>query len=158
MFKKAESGFSLIEMILTACLLSLIAGMIGYGFQKLVPRYRLNGAVQCIVADFQSARMKAISQNCYFRIQLFPGCNYYFLERENGTGSTRWPGVQEGILRSFNTPSPYYYPGVDLESSSNNPLFSPRGTVSGTTVIVKNSAGSRKITLSSLGRVKVLEG
>jgi Tfp pilus assembly protein FimT len=154
-----QTGFSLLETILTTCLLSLIMAVVGYEVHRLIPKYRLNGAVQSIVSDFHLARMKAIGQNCYFRIQIFPGQNYYLLERESSVGSSRWPGVQEGNLRNFSGPdSPYYYPGVYVESSSNNPVFSPRGTVVGTTVILKNSSGQKRISLSSLGRVKVHEG
>jgi hypothetical protein len=87
-----------------------------------------------------------------------PEKNHYFLERESSS-LTRWPGVQEGLTREFNnTQNPYSYPGVNLESSSNHPIFSPRGAVMGTTLVVRNSSGKKIITLSSLGRVKVQGG
>jgi Tfp pilus assembly protein FimT len=157
--RKRESGFSVVEMIMVLCLLAFMTAVGGYGFWQLMPRYRLNGAVQSIVSDFQLARMKAIGQNCSYRIRILPGENQYFLEKESSTETTRWPGVPEGIIRKFSASNtPYYYPGVELETSSNHPVFSPRGTVVGTTVVLKNSSGQRKITLSSLGRVKVQEG
>ena len=105
------------------------------------------------------ARMKAIGKNCFYRIRIDPGQKQYFLERESLFGSSQWPGIQEGILRKFNDPgNPYYYPGVDLESSTNNPIFLPRGSAIGTTIVLRNSSGQKKITLSSQGRVKVQEG
>lgn len=154
--RKNESGFSLLETILVLSILSLIFIIGGVNFMKLIPKYRLDGAVQSLISDFQSARMKAIGQNCFFRVQIVPEKNHYFLERESLVGPSRWPGVREGILRKFSSPdNPYYYPGVDLESSTNNPVFSPRGTVVGTTIVLKNSSGQKIITLSSQGRVKV---
>ncbi len=157
--RKHQSGFSIMETIMTLFLMGLVFSIGCYGYHQFIPRYRLEGAVQCLVSDFQLARMKAIGQNCYFRVQIVPEQNHYFLERESATGLSRWPGVQEGIIREFNNAqNPYYYPGVNLESSSNHPIFSPRGAVVGTTLVVKNSSGKKIITLSSLGRVKVQEG
>lgn len=157
--RKQEAGFTLVETILVLSLMALVFLLGCFGFMKLVPRVRLDGAVQCLVSDFQSTRMKAIGRNCFYRIQIIPGQNQYFIERESITGSTRWPGVQEGSLRKFDDPdNPVAYPGVTLVSSSNHPVFSPRGTVVGTTISIKNSSGQKIITISSQGRIKVQGG
>jgi prepilin-type N-terminal cleavage/methylation domain-containing protein len=160
MFKRMNvKGFSIIEIIMTLALLSLVSSLGCYGFIQIIPKYRLEGAVNSLVSDFHLARMRAIGQNCFYRIQVDSRQKQYFLERESLTGPSRWPGIQEGVLRKFNDPgNPYYYPGVDLESSSANPVFLPRGSVVGTTMVLKNSSGQKKITLSSQGRVKVQEG
>jgi len=159
LFRKNGSGFSFIEMVFSLFLLGLVSSLGCYGFKELIPKYRLQGAVQSLVSDFQLARMKAIGKNCFYRIRIDSGQKQYFLERESLTGSSQWPGIQEGIIRKFNDPgNPYYYPGVDLESSTNNPIFLPRGAAIGTTIVLRNSAGQKKITLSSQGRVKVQEG
>jgi Tfp pilus assembly protein FimT len=157
--RKNVSGFSLIETIMTLTLLSLVFSVGCYGFNQVIPKYRLEGAVNCLVSDLHLARMRAIGQNCFYRIQVDSGQKQYFLERESKAGPSRWPGIREGVLRKFNDPSnPYSYPGVNLESSSSHPVFLPRGGVIGTTIVLKNSAGQKKITLSSEGRVKVQEG
>ena len=154
-----QAGFSLLEMIIALSLISLLGSIGFYGFNQLIPKYRLEGAVQNVISDFQLARMKAIGQNCFYRIQIDPKQNHYFLERESFSGNSRWPGVQEGMLRKFNQAgSPYYYPGVNLVSSTEDPVFSPRGSVVGTTIVLKNSAGQKIITLSSQCRAKVQEG
>jgi type II secretory pathway pseudopilin PulG len=156
--RKNVSGFSFIETIFALFLLGLVSSLGCFSFNELIPRYRLEGAVRSMVSDFQLARMKAIGNNCFFRIRIIPEQKQYFLERELLTGASRWPGIQEGILRKFNDPgNPYYYPGVNLESSG-NPVFLPQGGVLGTTIILKNSSGQKKITLSSQGRVKVHGG
>jgi len=157
--KKKEAGFSLIESLLSLFLCGLLLSLSGYGYNQLLPRYQLEGATQHLNSDFQLARMKAIGQNCYYRIQFFPKENYYFLERESMTANSRWPGSQEGLPRKFKEKdNPYYLPGVELESRSINPVFSPRGTAVGTTIILRNSSGRKIITLSTQGRVKVQEG
>jgi prepilin-type N-terminal cleavage/methylation domain-containing protein len=157
--RKNASGFSLIETIMTLALLSLVFSIGGYGFNRVIPKYRLEGAVNSLVSDFCLARMRAIGQNCFYRIQVDSGQKQYFIERESLAGPSRWPGIREGVLRKFNDPgNPYSFPGVDLESSSNHPVFLPRGGVIGTTIILKNSSGQKKIILSSQGRVRVQEG
>ncbi len=159
MMKNNNSGFSLIETIMTLVIISLVFSLGCYGFNRVIPKYRLEGAVNNLVSDLHLARMRAIGQNCFYRIQVDPLQKQYFLERESVNSPSRWPGTQEGLLRKFNDPNNlYYYPGVDLESSSNNPIFLPRGSVVGTTIVLKNSFGQKKITLSSQGRVKVQEG
>ena len=156
--RKYGLGFSLIETIFALFLLGLVSSLGCYSYKELIPRYRLEGAVQNMVSDFQLARMKAIGENCFYRIRIIPEQKQYFLERELVTGASRWPGIQEGILRKFNDPgNPYYYPGVNMESSG-NPVFLPHGAVVGTTIILRNSYGQKKITLSSQGRVKVHGG
>ena len=156
---KNGSGFTLIETIMILAILSLVFSIGCYGFNRVIPKYRLEGAVNSLVSDFHLARMRAIGQNCFYRIQVDCGLKQYLLERESLTGPSRWPGIPDGIPRKFNDPvNPYYYPGVDMESSSNNPVFLPRGNVVGTTIVLKNSSGQKTITLSSQGRVKVQEG
>jgi prepilin-type N-terminal cleavage/methylation domain-containing protein len=156
---KNQYGFSLLETMMVLFLSAVLFSIAGYGYYQFIPRYRLEGAVQCLASDFQLARMKAIGQNCYYRVQIIPEQNLYFLERESAPGLSRWPGIKDGLIREFNNSrNPYSYPGVNLESSTNHPIFSPRGSVVGTTLVVKNSYGKRIITLSSLGRVKIKEG
>ena len=113
--RKNASGFSLIEMIMTLALLSLVFSIGCYGFNRVIPKYRLEGAVNSLVSDFHLARMRAIGQNCFYRIQVDSGQKQYFLERESLTGPSRWPGIRDGLLRKFNDPgNPFSYPGVEF--------------------------------------------
>jgi prepilin-type N-terminal cleavage/methylation domain-containing protein len=156
---KNPFGFSLIELIMTIALLGIVFIIGGYAFERVIPKIRLEGTANTLIFDLHLARMRAIGQNCLYRIQVDPARKQYFIERESITGSSRWSGVPEGIIRKLDDPkNPYYSPGVDLVCSSNNLVFLPRGNVVGTTIILKNKAGKKKITLSSQGRVKVQEG
>lgn len=148
----------MVEMLMTLVILGLVFSIGCYAFNQILPRYRLEGAVNSLVSDFYLARMRAIGQNCIYRIQVDCGRKQYLLERESLNGPPRWPGIPDGVLRKFNDPgNPFYYPGVEMESS-NDPVFLPRGSVLGTTITLKNSSGQKKITLSSQGRVKVQGG
>jgi Tfp pilus assembly protein FimT len=154
-----RSGFSQLEMVLALFLAGILAAMGSYAYLQWVPRYQMERAVQHISGDMQLARMKAISENRFYRLQFSPPNDSYLLEREAVSGASRWPGVQEGLSREFRqSQNPYHCPGVRMESSSGHPVFSPRGTAAGTTIILKNPSGRKIISLSSQGRVKVQEG
>lgn len=156
---RRKDGFSMAEMIIGLFLMSVLLALSGYLYSQWMPRYQMERAVQQVTNDLQLARMKAISQNCYYRLQFSPGEDSYRLERESLNGQSRWPGVLDGLSRQFRqADNPYYCPGIKLESSSSHPVFSPKGTAVGTTIILKNAAMRKVITLSIQGRVKVQEG
>jgi prepilin-type N-terminal cleavage/methylation domain-containing protein len=151
-----QSGFTLLESVTALFILGLLLAISGYGFNQVIPRLRLEGAVQTLVSDLRAARMKAIGRNCYYRIQFFPDQEGYVIERASESGASRWPGQPEGLARQFSNPAGLYYqPRVDLVSSSRDPVFSPRGTAVGTTLVLRHTGLQKVITLSSQGRVKV---
>jgi prepilin-type N-terminal cleavage/methylation domain-containing protein len=151
-----QRGFTILELVTALFILGLLLAISGYGFNRIIPRLHLEGAVQTVISDLRSARMKAIGRNCYYRIQFFPGQEGYLIERASESGSSRWPGQPEGPARQFSNPAGLYYqPRVDLVSSSRDPVFSPRGTVLGTTLVLRHSGLQKVVTLSSQGRVKV---
>jgi Tfp pilus assembly protein FimT len=154
-----RAGFSQLELVLALFLAGILSAMGGYAYLQWVPRYQMERAVQHISGDMQLARMKAISENRFYRLQFSPPNDSYLLEREAVSGASRWPGVQEGLTREFRqSQNPYHCPGVRMESSSGHPVFSPRGTAAGTTIILKNPSVRKIISLSNQGRVKVQEG
>ena len=154
-----QGGFSLPEVVLALFLAGILSTMGGYAYNQWVPRYQMERAVQHISGDMQLARMKAISENRFYRLQFSPPNDSYLLEREAVSAASRWPGVQVGLTREFRqSQNPYHCPGVQMESCSGHPVFSPRGTAAGTTIILKNPSGRKIISLSTQGRVKVQEG
>ena len=152
----SAKGLTLLEIVVTMGLISLLATMVGFGFRDLYPSLHLRGAVQDIVLDIQTARMMAIAQNRSYRIVFFPGQESYQLEKSSASGSAQWPGTPAGTPREFNNPNnPYHHPGVDLLSNSFNPVFSPRGTAVGASLLLKSGGRQKLISISSQGRVKV---
>ena len=149
-------GLTLLEIVVTMGLISLLAALVGFGFRDLYPSLHLQGAVKDIVLDIQTARMMAIAQNRPCRIVFSPGQESYQLEKASASGGIQWTGTPVGIPREFNNPNnPYHHPGVDLLSSSFNPVFSPRGTAVGASLLLKSGGREKLITISPQGRVKV---
>lgn len=149
-------GLTLVEMVVTLGAIVLVAGLGIFCFRELYPTLHLQGAVKDVVLDIQAARMMAIAQNRTCRLAFFPDRDSYQIEKASQAGGARWPGTLEGAPREFNNPdSPYHHPGVDLWSSSSNPVFSPRGTAAGATIILKSGEQQKVITISFQGRVRV---
>jgi Tfp pilus assembly protein FimT len=149
-------GLTLLEIVVTMGLISLMAALVGFGFRELYPALHLQGAVKDIVLDIQTARMMAIAQNRSCRIVFSPGQESYQIEKASAPGGVQWTGTPTGIPREFNNPNnPYHHPGVDLLSCSFNPVFSPRGTAVGSSILLKSGERQRLITISSQGRVRV---
>jgi Tfp pilus assembly protein FimT len=149
-------GLTLLEIVFTMGLAGLLVALVGFGFRDLFPSLHLQGAVKDVVLDIQTARMMAIAQNRPCRIVFSPGQESYQLEKASASGGGQWTGTPLGIPREFNNPNnPYHHPGVDLLSSSFNPVFSPRGTAVGASILLQSGGRQRVITISSQGRVKV---
>jgi Tfp pilus assembly protein FimT len=115
-----------------------------------MPKYRLNGAAHQIVGDLMAARMKAVSRNTKIKI-FFSGVDQYKIcddADNNGTvddceGDSKIINIQE------------HYKGITL-SSTNNPIFSPRGTASNlATITIANSSGTRNIVIAITGRIQM---
>jgi prepilin-type N-terminal cleavage/methylation domain-containing protein len=154
--KENKQGFSVIEVTIVLSLIGLLLLWGGFSFSILVPRLRLEGAAQDLISDLQLARMKAIAQNCFYRLHIEPDRERYVIERESLSGTSRWPGTQEGLTREWTNPdSLYHHPGVDLVSSSHDPVFSPRGTAFGTTLVISIGEIQKIVAVSSQGRVRV---
>jgi hypothetical protein len=94
--------------------------------------------------------MKAVSRNTRIKI-FFSGADQYKIcddADNNGTvddceGDSKIINIQEN------------YKGVIL-SSTNNPIFSPRGTASNlATISIANSSGTRNIVIAITGRIQV---
>jgi Tfp pilus assembly protein FimT len=152
----ASRGLTLLEMVVTLGLIGLVGALGGFCFRDLYPALHLQGAVQGIVLDIQAARMMAIAQNRYCRLVFFPGQESYQIEKAAASGGGQWTGSPEGLPREFNNPNnPYHHPGVDLLSSTFNPVFSPRGTATGATIVLQSGGQQKVITISFQGRVKV---
>ncbi|MBW2636880.1 MAG: GspH/FimT family pseudopilin [Deltaproteobacteria bacterium] len=146
--EKREKGFTLIELIISITIAVIIMAILAPELQKMMTRNRLNGAGRQIVNDLMSSRMKASSQNNRFRVIFLDNHRYMIHDDDNNdnivdTGETN---VTKDIQDSYH----------DVTfSATANPIFYPRGTSWGTTVTVSNSVGSRAVSVSTAGRVKI---
>ena len=148
---KRESGFTLIEMMVVIAVLAIMATIAIPSFMSLLPGMRLNGAARQIMGDLMAARMNSVNQNNEFRVFFnSPGTNQYqILDDDNNDGTA---GTGEAIT-TRNIRDNY----LDVTfTSTNNPIFHPKGTATSLpTITLQNSGGTKKVTVSIAGRVKI---
>ena len=143
-----KRGFTLVEMMIVIAVLAIIAAIAAPNFQTYMAQRRLNGAARLVMTDLMDARMKAVSENNQFKVFFLDTHQYKVLDDENnnGTEDTGETSVTKDIQSD--------YPGVTLSASA-HPIFYPRGTAWGTTVTLTNTSGSKSVSVSTAGRVKI---
>ncbi len=146
---KPTAGFSLLGQLITLTLAGIMLAIAVPGYLKVMPRHRLNGAVRQLTGDLMWARMKAIQRNNRYRIFFLDDHQYRILDDADNDGRAD-PG-EWTLTRDLRAD----HPDVVMRST-NNPVFSPRGTAGNlATITLTNAAGSRRISISIAGRVRV---
>ena len=145
----SNRGYTLVELIIVMSIFIMVALMGQSWLTSQLPKWRLNGATRQVVSDFRGAKMQAVTQGNKHRVTFLDGHHYTLLDDDNSNGKPD-PG-ELLVTRDIRTD----YVDVTL-TSTNNPIFHPRGTASNLgTVTLKNSAGAKSISIGITGRVKV---
>jgi len=143
-----KRGFTLIELIVVIMLMGIIMMIALPGIQTWMTKSRLNGAARQIMTDLMYARMKAASENHRFVLTVLNNRQYRILDDNNNNGSAETG--EAVIIKDIKS----NYPDVTM-SATGNFTFYPPGLAFGATCTVTNRAGSKNITLSSGGRVRI---
>ena len=146
---KETAGFSLTGQLITLALAAILVGIAAPSYLDLLPRHHLNGAARQVAGDLMWARMKAVQRNNRFRVFFRGDHEYQILDdtnNDNDIDAGEWT-----VTRDLSAE----YRDVVM-SANNDPIFSPRGTASSlATITLTNAAGSKRITISIAGRVRV---
>ncbi|MBI3770913.1 MAG: GspH/FimT family pseudopilin [Deltaproteobacteria bacterium] len=141
-----QAGFSFIEVVVTAAIVSLLAATAVPRIPVMLATYDLTEATQEVALDLRLARARAITSNGHARLQ-FDG-QTYTRQRESTPGSGAY--VSDG--------APQDLPGnVTVTTNPATPTFDSRGlTTQPYTVTFTSSYGSTKtITVTTIGRINV---
>ena len=145
----ASTGFTLMELMIVLGFMSITLMLTNMWLSTQLPQWRLNGAVRQVMSDLVAAKMNAVVERNRQRIFFQDNRHYLILDDKNNNGKIDAGEPQEA--RDIQAD----YQDVTL-TASNNPSFLPRGTASSlASITLTNSAGSKKITVSITGRVKV---
>ena len=139
------------ELVIVMGILILVGTLSQNWLLSQLPKWRLSGATRQIVSDLIDAKRQAVTQGSRHRVTFVDDRRYTILDDRNGNGS---PDPEEQLTtREIQMD----YNDVKL-TSTNNPIFHPRGTASNlATITLSNSAGSKIISIGITGRVKVRE-
>jgi type IV fimbrial biogenesis protein FimT len=145
----SDRGYTLMELVIVMSILIMVALLSQSWLTSQLPKWRLNGATRQVASDFMGAKMQAVTQGNKHRVTFLDNHHYTILDDDNSNGKPD-PGE---LLVTRNIQTDY----IDVTlTSTNNPIFHPRGTASNLgTVTLKNSAGSKSISVGITGRVKL---
>jgi type IV fimbrial biogenesis protein FimT len=88
---RKESGFTLIELMVTIAIVLIMASIAVPSFLSWLPRQRLRGAVSDIVADVNSTKLNAIKENQNWAVVFNAATERYFICSDNGANDV-WDG------------------------------------------------------------------
>ena len=136
------NGFTLIELLIVVVIIGVLSAIAAPSFQTYMGKSRLNGAARMVMSDLMAARMKAIKTNRAVQVDFSTG---------GGSQYTIDVGDAEAVTKNVQN----HYSGVTVQSTVTSVIFKSTGWAGANTIIVNNSLGSKTITISTAGRVRI---
>lgn len=146
-----QTGFTLMEMMIVIAVIAIGAAIAIPAFTSMLPGMRLNGAARMVAGDLMAARMKAVKLNQRTKV-FFDNAHQYRICDDADNDGTVDDGEGDVISRDIH--NEYHDVNLDLDNTG-DPVFSPRGTATNRTITLQNSEGSKSITITIAGRVKI---
>lgn len=146
----SRKGFTLLEIMIVIAIMGIMATMAVPSYQTFMAQRRLNGAARQVMSDLMAARMQAVSQNNEFKVFFLDNHRYMILDDDDNDGT-----ADTGEVKQTKDIQTDYYDVTFNPIPGTDPVFQPRGTASNMTIILANSTGTKTITISTAGRVKI---
>jgi len=143
-------GFTLVEIIIVIAVITIIAALAYPNFQGFMASRRLNGAARQVQGDLLAARMRSVSENREIKVKFINGNQYTMFYDYNNNGQ-----VDTGEAIETRDIHPVYYDVVITPVSGYAPLFYPRGTANTGEITLTGTAGSKTVTVNTVGRVGI---
>src|SRR4029453_1628299 len=142
------TAFTITETMIVIAIIGLLASTTRIAFLGQPTKYRLNGATRQVGGDLMGARMQAICEKHNVKVTFVNDHAYTIWNDKDNDGA-----IDGGEERTKDLQS--NYAGVSF-TSTNNPTFSSTGSVTNSpTITLTNSSGTRSITISAAGMVKL---
>ena len=140
MSKKNSFGLTIMELIITMTLLAILIAVASPLLAQFSSGYKIRGAAREVATDLQFARLLAVKENNTYQV-IFNSNSYQVVRADNFIAKGRDFSID--------------YPEITLSNAT--VVFNSRGNVtSGAgTITVSHPMGTKNVTVSSTGRVKL---
>ncbi len=144
-------GFTLLELLIAMAIFAILGAISIPTFQSFLAQRRLNGAARELHANLMACRMQAVTENKWIAVNIDNNHQYTIFRDENQNGTV---DSGETLLVKDLHPS-YYDVTIDTATSASGVTFRPNGTGSTASLYLTGTTGTKTITVTSNGRVKI---
>ena len=143
-------GFTLGEMLAVVSIITIVTAIGMPTFLAFQPGFRLNGGAREILGKLMWARSKGVEENSTYVVTFPDNHSLQIFNDTNLNGS--WDTGESTQTIDIQAE----YSDVTFSVSGSNPTFNGRGTANGsTTITITNSSGTKTVTVSPTGNVKI---
>jgi type IV fimbrial biogenesis protein FimT len=150
MKKRSVGGFTIIEIMIVIAIIGIMVGIAAPNFMDYLKSRRLSGATMQLYVDLMNARQQAVTQNKWVSLRIENTHQFKIFTDGNKNGAI---DTGENVVTQDLHPD---YGDVTFTTAAGTIFaFYPNGTAGSATLGLAGASGSKSITISTAGRVKI---